>query len=45
MDDLGLEMPVLADLFKTLQEGSLYSGAILFRKDDVMEAIRLMLRM
>ncbi len=45
MDDLNLEMPVLADLFKTLQEEGLYSGAIPFRKDEAMEAIRLMQRM
>jgi cobalt/nickel transport system ATP-binding protein len=43
MDDLSLEMPILADLFKTLQEESLYSGAIPFRKDEAVEAIREML--
>ena len=32
MDDLSLEMPILADLFKTLQEMSLYSGAIPFKR-------------
>ncbi|MFZ2377427.1 MAG: ATP-binding cassette domain-containing protein [Methanothrix sp.] len=43
MNDLSLEMPILADLFKTLQEESLYSGAIPFRKDEAVEAIREML--
>jgi cobalt/nickel transport system ATP-binding protein len=44
MDDLGLEMPILADVFKTLQEESLYSGAIPFKKDEAIGAIREMLR-
>lgn len=44
MDDLSLEIPILADLFKTLQEESLYSGAIPFRKDEAVEAIREMLQ-
>jgi cobalt/nickel transport system ATP-binding protein len=44
MDDLGLEMPILADLFKTLQEESLYSGAIPFKKDEAIGALREMLR-
>ena len=44
MDDLSLEVPILADLFKTLQEERLYSGAIPFIKDDAIGAIREMLR-
>lgn len=44
MDDLDLEMPILADLFKTLQEESLYSGVIPFRKDDAIGAMREVLR-
>ena len=44
MDGFGLEMPILADLFKTLQEVSLYSGAIPFKKDEVIGAIRVMLQ-
>jgi len=43
MDDLGLEMPILADLFETLQEEGLYSGAIPFKKDEAVGAIREML--
>jgi cobalt/nickel transport system ATP-binding protein len=44
MDGLSLEMPILADLFKTLQEKSLYSGAIPFKKDEAIGAIKEMLR-
>lgn len=44
MDDLSLEVPILADLFKTLEEESLYSGAIPFKKDEAIGAIREMLR-
>lgn len=44
MDDLGLEMPVLADLFKTLQEEKLYSGSIPFQKTEAIGAIREMMK-
>ena len=43
MDDLGLEMPILADLFETLQEEGLYSGAIPFKKGEAIGTIREML--
>jgi cobalt/nickel transport system ATP-binding protein len=43
MDDLGLEMPILADLFETLQKEGLYSGAIPFKKDEAVGTIREML--
>ena len=43
MDDLGLEVPILADLFKTLQEEGLYSGTIPFKKDEAVWAMREML--
>lgn len=45
MDDLGLEMPIIADLFQSMKEEGLYSGAIPFKRDEAMEAIRAMLRM
>ena len=43
LDDLGLEMPIVADIFKSLQEEELYSGSIPFKKDEAIEAIRGML--
>lgn len=43
MDDLGLEMPILADLFKSLQEECLYPGAIPFNKSEAIGAIKEML--
>ncbi len=43
MDDLGLEMPILADLFKSLQEEHLYTGAIPFRKEEAIGALKDML--
>jgi len=45
MDDLGLEMPIIADLFQSMKEDGLYSGAIPYRKYEAMQAIRAMLRM
>ena len=45
MDDLGLEMPIIADLFQSMKEEGLYSGAIPYRKYEAMQAIRAMLRM
>jgi cobalt/nickel transport system ATP-binding protein len=45
MDELGLEMPIIADLFQSMKEEGLYSGAIPFGKYEAMQAIRAMLRM
>ncbi|MDD4162005.1 MAG: ATP-binding cassette domain-containing protein [Methanothrix sp.] len=40
MDQLGLEMPLLADLFQTLREVGIYFGATPFEKDDAVKAIK-----
>lgn len=40
MDGLGLEMPILADLFDSLQAEGLYSGDIPLIRDDAVAAIK-----
>lgn len=40
MDNMGLEMPLLADMFETLREEKFYFGSTPFAKDEAVKAIR-----